>query len=226
MKNKFVVGTLALLTAGGLSSFSITQDKQEAQPKKTRHIKLVKMEDGRKMELDTVVSVNDVFVWNGDTISPGRHIKGFSPSEFDKMHNPEGWQDKRDKMRTLQRRMERLHQDNPMHMDSSRMVQIFTEEEQDSTGKKIIIHKRLKDGNMEDRIIHLKGHNGNHFPPVPPMPPMPPMRMFDQNNHKGMIDLNDPDIISFKKMKMSGDREKIEIIRKKSQANEKNEQTK
>jgi hypothetical protein len=178
------------------------------------------MEDGKKMELDTIIGADDVFVWNGDTINPGRHIKGFSPSEFDKMHNPEGWQDRRDKMRNLERRMERLGQDNLRHMDSSRMVQIFTEEEEDSTGKKIIIHKRLKDGNIEDRIIHLKGHNGNHFPPVPPMPPMPRMGMFEGDNNKGTIDLNDPDIISFKKKKMSGDREKIEIIRKKSQADE------
>lgn len=220
MKNTFGVLTLAILAAGGLSSFSFPQDKQESQSKKTRHIRLVKMEDGKKMELDTVVPADEVFVWNGDTINPVRHIKGFSPSEFDQMHNPDGWQDRRDKMRMLERRIDQLGQENLMHMDSDKMVQIFTEEENDSTGKKIIIHQRLNNGNMEDRIIHLKGHNGNHFPPVPPMPPMSRMRMFEGNRNKGTIDLNDPNIISFKKKKMSGDREKIEIIRKKSEADE------
>lgn len=187
MKNTIGIFAMAGLAAWGLSSFSSSPDKPEAQPKRTRHIKLVEIEDGKKLELDTVLGADDAFVWKGDTIKSGRHIKGFSPSEFDKMHNPDGWQDKRDKMRIIERRIDRSGEPNVMHMDSERMIQIFTEGEGDSTGQKIIIHKRLKDGNMEDRIIHLKGHNGKHFPPMPPMPPMPHMRMFKENNSIGVI---------------------------------------
>ena len=52
----------------------------------TRHIKMKKIENGKTMELDTVLYSNDVFVWNGDTINQVKHIKKFSPSGFDKIH--------------------------------------------------------------------------------------------------------------------------------------------
>lgn len=110
---------------------------------------MTKIENGKKMELDTVLTGNDVFIWNGDTIGPAKHIKRFSPSGFDKMHNIDVKVDRKD-------------------------------------GKeKVMIYK--------------------HFPPMPPeppMPPMPPMRHFKMmkgTNSGRVIDLNDPNIISYKK---------------------------
>jgi hypothetical protein len=163
MKNTFALlgmGLAAIL----LSSSAIAQNTKETN--ETRHIKMTKIENGKKMELDTVLTGNDVFIWNGDTIGPAKHIKRFSPSGFDKMHNIDVKVDRKD-------------------------------------GKeKVMIYK--------------------HFPPMPPeppMPPMPPMRHFKMmkgTNSGRVIDLNDPNIISYKKKNMSGDREKIEIIRKKS----------
>ena len=114
------------------------------------------MENGKKMELDTVLSGDEVFVWKGDTINP----------------------------------------------------------------EKDIIHRKMKDGDEEDPIIDLNFGDGEHFPPMPPMPPMPPlrhMRMTRANHSHGVIDLNDPNIIYFRKKKISGNREKIEIIRNKSE---------
>lgn len=164
MKNTFALLGMGLATFL-LSSPVIAQNTKET--KETRHVKMTKIENGKKMELDTVLTGNDIFIWNGDTIGPAVHIKKFSPSGFDKMHNIDVKVDRRD-------------------------------------GKeKVMIYK--------------------HFPPMPPMPPMPPvrhMKMMKGANSGRVIDLNDPNIISFKKKNLSGDREKIEIIRKKSEAPE------
>ncbi|MDP2112519.1 MAG: hypothetical protein Q8K69_00520, partial [Bacteroidota bacterium] len=161
MKNTFALLGL------GLASFLLSLPSFAQMPKEskeTRHIKMTKIENGKKMELDTVLTGNDVFIWNGDTIGPAVHIKRFSPSGFDKMHNIDVKVDRRD-------------------------------------GKeKVMIYK--------------------HFPPMPPMPPMPPvrhMKMMKGANSGRVIDLNDPNIISYKKKNLSGDREKIEIIRKKTE---------
>ncbi len=58
------------------------------------------------------------------------------------------------------------------------------------------------------------------MPPMPPMPPMRPMKMMKGGNSVRVIDLNDPNIISYKKKNLSGNREKIEIIREKSKDSE------
>jgi len=34
------------------------------------HIKIIKVEDDKKTELDTIVNNNNPFIWNGDTINP------------------------------------------------------------------------------------------------------------------------------------------------------------
>ena len=177
--------TLALIGMGLatilLSSTAHAQKSEDTQEsKKNRHIRMMKLENGEKMELDTVLSDDDIFVWNGDTINPPKHIKKFNSSGFGKMH--------------------------------------WIDIENDSVQKKIIIHKRLKDGTEEDHLIHLNGPDMKHFPPMPPMPPVPPHFKMMQKAHSGrVIDLNDPNIISFSKKELSGDREKIEIIRKKSE---------
>lgn len=162
MKNTFALLGMGFATFL-LSSPVIGQNTKET--KETRHIKMTKIENGKKMELDTVLTGNDVFIWNGDTIGPAKHIKKFSPSGFDKMHNIDVKVDRRD-------------------------------------GKE---------------MIFLDEENMKHFPPMPPMPPMPHIKMMRGGNSGRVIDLNDPNIISFKKKNLSGNREKIEIIREKSQ---------
>jgi hypothetical protein len=165
MKNTFALLGMGLATFL-LSSSAIAQKTQES--KETRHIKMIKIENGKKMELDTVLTGDDVFVWNGDTLNPVKHIKRFSPSGFDKMHNIDIKVDRRD-------------------------------------GKE---------------MIFFDGENMKNFPPMPPWPPMRHMKMIKGANSGRVIDLNDPNIISYKKKDMSGDREKIEIIRKKSETPE------
>lgn len=191
MKNKLLSFGIVGLTGVLLSSFVWVQRGHETQePKKSRHIKMIKVENGKKMELDTVLTGDGVFVWNGDTINPVKHSKRFSPSGFDKMHHTDV---------------------NVDHQNGNEKVMI-------------IKHRGGKKG--EPMIWNMDSGDDmdmKHFPPMPPMPPMPPvphMKMMKMKHSGQIIDLNDPNIISFKKKEMSGDREKIEIIRKKSGDNE------
>lgn len=194
MNNKF-----KLLATGSISAILLIPGfafSQAQEAKKTRHIKMTKIENGKKMEIDTVLTGNDVFVWNGDTINPEKHIKGFSPSEFDKRHP------------------EKVHR-VIMHADSGEDVRVINEEE-DTLGQKIIIHKRMRNGDEKDHLIYLDGPDNGHFPPVPPVPLIPHIKRFKGMHSSKMINLNDPNVISFKKKDISGGREKIEIIRKKA----------
>lgn len=216
MKNYWKLSVTGGLTAVLLLpsvAFSQTPDQ-----KKTRHIKMTKIENGKRMEIDTVLTGDNVFVWNGDTINPEKHIKRFNPSEFDKMHSP-GMDKGQKKVRIIKHRDEAMDDRLIMHGDSGEAYQITTNEG-DTTGRKVIIHKRLRNGDKNDRFIYLHSLNGEHFPPVPPVPPVPPMRMFRGNQSGKAINLNDPNVISFKKKDISGGREKIEIIRKKTNESE------
>jgi len=216
MKNTLVLLGIAFLTGLGISAWAVPQDKTQAQPKKSRHIKMIKMENGKKMELDTVLSGDDVFVWNGDTINPEKHIKKFSPSQFDKTHNPDGNLKGHKNVKIYRHKGNQPGGAMSWQMDTDDDIELFTDVEGDSIHKKIIIHRKSKDGDEKDHLMYFNHIDGENFPPMPPMPPMPHMKIMRLNQSKGMINLNDPKVISFKKKDMSGGREKIEIIRHKS----------
>jgi hypothetical protein len=74
-----------------LSSFSIRENPQDPpRGKKTeKHIKMIKVDDnGKKVELDTVFTGDEPFVWNGDTIGIGKELKWISKNDFslDSLH--------------------------------------------------------------------------------------------------------------------------------------------
>lgn len=213
MKNTFAILGMGLATIL-LSSAAIAQKTSEAKdPKKIRHIKMMKIENGKKMELDTILNSDDVFVWNGDTLNPEKHIN----KNIDKMHRIDVEVEKnngKENVRIFRHRGGNAGEPMNWKMDSGDDIQVFSGEEGDSIQKKIIIRKRINDGNDEDRLIYFNGPDMKHFPPRPPMPPH--MKMFKGQNTGRVIDLNDPNIISYKKKNLSGDREKIEIVRKKS----------
>jgi len=220
MKNTLLSFGLAGLTTA-LLSFTLVQKSDEVQePKKTRHIKMMKMENGKKMELDTVLTNDDVFVWNGDTVNPIKHMRKVSPSGFDKMEKFDvkvDHQDGNEKVMIIKHKDGKGGQPMIWHMESDDDMDILTEDN-DSTGKRIVVRKMLRDGD-ENMVFHFKNGDMKHFPPMPPVPPVPPMphmRMMKMQHSGQIINLNDPNIISFKKKEMSGGREKIEIIRKKT----------
>jgi len=213
MKNTLLTIGLAGLTTALLSSFAFTQKSDNAQnPKKNRHVRLVRIENGKKMEIDTVFTNDDVFVWNGDTINPEKPTK-----EFENF----GLKNKKGNVKFLRHRGKPGESTfNVMSPDDN--VEVFADERDDTTGERVMIRKRMKDGDA-DHFIFRNTPNMKDLPPAPPVPPVPPVphvKMFGMQHSGKIIDLNDPNIISYKKKEMSGGREKIEIIRKKSNNNE------
>jgi len=62
-----------------LSSVAFGQKSTKTE----KHIKMVKVgDDGKKNELDTVISGDQIFVWNGDTIGGGKELKWISKDDF------------------------------------------------------------------------------------------------------------------------------------------------
>jgi hypothetical protein len=103
-------------------------------------------------------------------------------------------------------------------MDSGDDMEIVTEDI-DSLGKRIVVRKRVKDGEG-NHMMFFNGEGMKHFPPIPPVPPVPHVKMMKMQHSGRVIDLNDPKILSYKKKELSGNREKIEIIREKSDESE------
>jgi hypothetical protein len=82
---------LSVILLSGFAFFSLTSlyliDENPQDPprsKKTeKHIKMVKVDDsGKKVELDTVIHGNQVFVWQGDTIGGGKELKWITRDDF------------------------------------------------------------------------------------------------------------------------------------------------
>jgi hypothetical protein len=204
MKNTMLTIGLAGLTALLLSSFAFVQKDGETQePKKSRHIRMVKTENGKKMELDTILTGDDVFVWNGDTVNPAKHIDRFDRGGFGGMHRFDGNIDRRGGNRNG---MNFRHRGGEEGGPAIRHRAPRDEMDQIMFGRRM----EHKPGN---NTIHMGGNGLGHFPPMPPLPPVE-MGRFQYRGQ--MINLDDPNIVSYKKRKMSGGREKIEIIRKKS----------
>ena len=95
MKRILSVALLTGCTVFLLSTVAVGQQKTPPPPpppkapKTEKHIKMVKVDDkGNKVELDTVLTSDAPFVWNGDTIGGGKEMKWISKGDFmmDSMH--------------------------------------------------------------------------------------------------------------------------------------------
>ncbi len=92
MKRILSVIFLSGLTFFSLSSLYLIGENQQDPPstKKTeKRIKMVKVDDnGKKIELDTVLASDEPFVWNGDTIGGGKTMRWVTKNDFemDSMH--------------------------------------------------------------------------------------------------------------------------------------------
>jgi hypothetical protein len=95
MKRILSVALLTGCTVFLLSTVAVGQQKTPPPPpppkapKTEKHIKMVKVDDnGKKMELDTVLTSDAPFVWNGDTIGGGKEMEWITRSDFnmDSMH--------------------------------------------------------------------------------------------------------------------------------------------
>jgi len=189
--------------AAALFSFTFIKKSDDAQnPKKERHIKMTKIENDKKMELDTVLTNDDVFVWNGDTILPEKHGQ---------VHMTVDNKGRNENVMILRHQGGRPGEPMIYNMDTGDDMEIVTENI-DPLGKKIVVRKKINDGEG-DQMFFFNDGDMKHFAPMPPIPPVSHMRI----HHSGqIIDLNDPNVISYKKKELKDGREKIEIIRKKS----------
>lgn len=217
------------ILATGITAFAIifyaasafSQETEKTKPpKETRHLKLVKIVDGKKMALDTVITGTDPVVWQGDTIYSPKDDEKFGAKGEEKVYRYDVQVDEKDGKKHVMVFRDRSPKGaRPFiwHSESGD-DDILNLTDGDSVAQKIIIHKRIKDGDG-DHVFSFDGPDMLHFAPAPPAPPVPPVPHIKMLRHfpdSRVIDLNDPDIISYRKKELSGGREKIEIIRKKA----------
>lgn len=217
MKRFFLMTAILTSAVFLLSSFSLRENPQDPPrgKKKERHISLVKMDDkGNKMVLDTILTNDDVFVWNGDTIGGGQ-MKWFSEGHFD---------------------LDSLSGDfefdfdvtddgngNVFMLKSGKNAPAIYEFKTDGEGdsiKQYRIEVRKEGPHGDHEVMVWNGKKGENrvfvtpdIPGVPPVPPVPGLHFIEKGDLDNVIDLSDPGIISYKKKKMSKGREKITIIR-------------
>jgi len=213
MKNTLLTFGIAGLSALLLSSFALTGNEDNVQkPKKSHHVRMVKIENGKKTEIDTVFTNDNVFVWDGDTINPARQADPGIGRRFGKGETDANV------MIFRHRNGEKVE---PMFFDDEDDGDMeIISDDNDSTGKKIVVRKMWRE-EPDDHMIIRNSPGMNHFPPVPPVPPTPPGSNFMKFKHSGhVIDLNDPNVVSYKKKDLKGGLEKIEITRKKTDERE------
>jgi hypothetical protein len=74
---------LAFLFTSAIS-FRLTPQDPPQKKKKEKHIKMVRVsDDGKKMELDTIIDSDEILIWNGDTINSSKKMKWVSKEDFD-----------------------------------------------------------------------------------------------------------------------------------------------
>lgn len=215
MKRILSVTGILTLTLIILTSFSLRENPQDPPrgKKVKKHIKMVKVdEDGKKMELDTIIEGENTFVWNNDTIGAGHELKWVSKDggEFDfdmdmdfDIEVEEGEDGKVIIMKSAKGGAPMIHE---FKMDGD-------------SAKKIMI-KMSKDGKHGDHDVMLwNSEEGNemifHAPHVVGVPHAPKVVRIKKQKSGNVIDLSDPGIISYDKKEMRDGREKITIIREK-----------
>lgn len=201
MKTILKTSLLPLLSIFVLSGFSL-REKPEDPPPGEKKLKMVKIEDGKKTVIDTVITGNDdAFSWFA--------AHDFT-SEIDSVLNK--------KLQKLEVVMDDLDGEEKIEVfkfddDFDMDFDITTETIADGDSVVKVVVLKHSDHVGKEKIVHLKHP---HIVRVPHPPKPPKVRILKHHMNDRLINLNDPDIISYKKKDLSGDREKIEIIRKKN----------
>lgn len=190
MKTQFKISLLLVSSLLLISGISTGQSADEAKKEeKVKRLKMVKIVDGEKTVMDTVIYGDSDFKW---------HFEGNFPFEADSM---------------MKRRIQRFEPDGQgkhrkmlfMSPDEGEFVMRgFAVSGKDSLCQ--LIRMRRHDGPDGMDVMKFRGEG-----PVPPAPP----HIFRFRAKGNVIDLDDPGIISYRKKGLSGGREKIEIIRQK-----------
>jgi len=183
---------LAILFTSAISIRETPQDPPRGKKAK-KHIKMVKVsDDGKKVEIDTIIEGDNVFVFDGDTISGAKELKWISEGDFD---------------------MD-MDFDFDFEKDGNGNVIIM----KSGKGGKEMIREFQIDGDCEDidiRKWHSKSGNDIFFGA-----PHAPKVIRIEKHGGNVIDLSDPGIISFDKKDLKDGKEKIVIIRQKPSVEE------
>lgn len=192
---------------------SVSVCAQEKTKKEEKHTRIVKMDtDGKKTELDTLIT-NGIFVGNGDTIGVKKGMK-FNPGT---------------KMKTdsIQKMVEHRFE-YEISDDGNNNIVIFKNGKRMNPSFNPFPDEKDTVSSHSDRLIIVDGFpryfvDKKHFiyPAMPGLGEVPPMPFPELHKaikvkspkNKNIIDLSDPGIISYKKKKLKGGREKIILIR-------------
>ncbi len=196
---------LAFLFTSAISIRETPQDPPRGKKAK-KHIKMVKVgDDGKKVEIDTIIEGDNVFVFDGDTIGGHKALKWISEENFDFTGDFD------------------MGFDIDIEEDGKGKVIIM---KSGKGGKEMIrefkidgdsdnLHriKVITDGDCEDvdiRKWHSKSGNDIFFGA-----PHAPKVIRIEKHGGNVIDLSDPGIISFDKKDLKDGKEKIVIVRNK-----------
>ncbi len=177
---------------------------QEPVEKKSAHIMIVTVKDGEKQVIDTVISGKDIKMFHPGCDKAFSWTSNCASAEIDSLFEnieefPEGGK-KIKKVMVMK------------HEGLKEPVFITETETEGDSGKKIIVHVERVSPGEEDLMIHRPGFRSGDRMIRRPGLPGKPLVFMDQ--HRGnVISLTDPGIISYKKKKLSGGKEKIIIIR-------------
>jgi hypothetical protein len=213
MKRILSVTTIFTFAFLMLSAFSLRENPQDPPrgKKVEKHIKMVKVnEDGEKVELDTVLSNDNVFVWEGDTVGGAKKMKWISDEDFDfeMDFDIDVKEDGDGKVIIMKSGKGGKTMVKEYKIDGDSNHKFLMEIDEDGKhGKHDIMMWNSKEGN--EMIIRAPKMVGAPHPPHAPN-----AAFFGHKKQGNVIDLSDPGIISYDKKKMKNGTEKITIIRK------------
>lgn len=205
MKSIFTIAAM-LTSAILLTSAVLFTDVPQDPPKKgKKHINLVRVDDnGKKVEIDTVLEANQVFVWNGDTIGKDGALKWVSEDgdfDFDMDMNFDVKTDGKHKVMVVK-------------AGDATAPMVYEFKTNDDSTKQYRV-KVIAAGDDKDMKV-MKWHTDSDENVFFGGPAAPHKMMFIGDRKKGnVIDLSDPGIISFEKKELKDGKEKIVIVREK-----------
>lgn len=194
---------LALLLTSAISIIEAPQDLPKTKKEK-KNIKLVKIgEAGKKMEIDTVIDDDQVFVWNGDTIVDEKEFKWLSEKDFDFDMD-------------FDFDIETDENGNVFIMKgtgASKPITYQLKTEICDSAQQIIM--RVITDDISSDMVKWHGKNGNKIFFDAPGSGSPKVIHFNKHKSTNVIDLSDPGIISYERKELKNGKEKIVIVREK-----------
>lgn len=202
----FVTGIFLLITAAP----ALRAQEQPSSGKKTTHIRTITVKDGKEEVFDTVYSGKDVKVFHIDGDQKFNLVSSDLTIDRDTLTEvieglPGGGKEIK-KVIVMK------------HQGGRKPVMITETETVRDSGKKVVVYVEDVTSETGDVIKHRPGVRPGQrmaarpFRPDVPFNPGQHMIMMNMRN-PNVINLSDPGIISYKKKKLSGGREKITIIR-------------